>query len=75
EFTKKITGRIMQGTKEFLSGGGGGGAGMFSALEWLMKGAVWLVLVLFVGLGYRMEKRSYVRVSGGYAGGFGSFWD
>ncbi len=69
EFTKKITGRIMQGTKEFLSGGGGGGAGMFSALEWLMKGAVWLVLVLFVGLGYRMEKRSYGRVSGGYAGG------
>ena len=69
EFTKKITGRIMQGTKEFLSGGGGGGAGMFSALEWLMKGAVWLVLVLFVGLGYRIEKRSYGRVSGGYAGG------
>jgi len=26
--------------------------------------------VLFVGLGYRMEQRSYVRVSGGYAGGW-----
>jgi len=65
EFTKKITGRIMQGTKEFLSEGGGGGAGMFSALEWLMKGAVWLVLVLFVGLGYRIEKRSYGRVGRG----------
>jgi len=24
---------------------------MFSALEWIMKGTVWLVLLLFVGLG------------------------
>ena len=40
-----------------------------------MKGAVWLVLVLFVGLGYRMEQRSYgrVRVSRGYAAGCSLF--
>jgi subtilase family serine protease len=62
EFTEEITGRVMQGIKEFL-GGGGGGAGMFSLTEWIMKGAVWLVLLLFVGLGYRMEQRSYGRVS------------
>ena len=36
---------------------------MFSLTEWIMKGAVWLVLLLFVGLGYRMEQRSYGRVS------------
>ena len=35
---------------------------MFSALEWVMKGAVWLVPMLFVGLGYRIEQRSYGRV-------------
>ncbi len=34
---------------------GGGGAGMFTLTEWITKGAVWLVLLLFVGLGYRME--------------------
>ena len=67
EYTEKVTGRVMQGIKEFLSGGGGGGAGMFSLTEWIMKGAVWLVLLLFVGLGYRMEQRSYGRVSEGYA--------
>ena len=61
EFTEEITGRVMQGIKEFL-GGGGGGAGMFSLTEWIMKGAVWLVLLLFVGLGYRMEQRNYGRV-------------
>ena len=49
--------------------GVGGGAGMFSALEWIMKGAVWLALLLFVGVGYRMEQMSYGRVSAGYAGG------
>ena len=38
EYTEKITGRFMQGMKEFLSFGG---AGMFSALEWILKGAVW----------------------------------
>jgi hypothetical protein len=42
---------------------------MFSALEWLMKGAVWLVLVLFVCAGYRMEERSYGRVRVAYAVG------
>jgi len=26
----------------FSTPGGGGGAGIFSALEWIMKGAVWL---------------------------------
>ena len=46
--------------------GGGGGAGMFSALEWIVKGAVWFVLVLFVYAGYRVEQRSYVRVSRGW---------
>ena len=68
EYTEEITGRIMQGM-EFLTGGGGGGAGMFSALEWIMKGAVWLVLLLFVYTGYRMEQRSYGRVSVGYIDG------
>jgi hypothetical protein len=63
EFTEEITGRIMQGMKEFFTMGGGGGAGMFSLTEWVLKGAVWLVLMLFVGLGYRMEQRSYGRVS------------
>jgi hypothetical protein len=30
---------------------------MFSALEWIMRGAVWLVLLLlFVGLGYRRSR-------------------
>ena len=62
EYTEEITGRVMQGIKDFLSGGGGGGDGMFSLTEWIMKGAVWLVLLLFVGLGYRMEQRSYGRV-------------
>ncbi len=65
EFTEEITGRVMQGMKDFLSGGGGGGAGMFSAIEWIMKGAVWFVLLLFVCAGYRMEQRSY---GGRYAG-------
>jgi hypothetical protein len=69
EFTEEITGRVMQGMKEFLSMGGGGGAGMFSLTEWIMKGAVWLVLLLFVCTGYRMEQRSYGRVRvPGYAG-------
>lgn len=62
EFTEEITGRVMQGMKEFLSFGGGGGAGMFSLTEWIMKGAVWLVLLLFVCTGYRMEQRNYGRV-------------
>ncbi|MEA1944566.1 MAG: DUF3344 domain-containing protein, partial [Euryarchaeota archaeon] len=61
EYTETITGRVMQGM-EFSTLGGGGGAGMFSALEWIMKGAVWLVLVLFVCVGYFMEQRSYGRV-------------
>jgi len=65
EFTEEITGRVMQGMKEFLSMGGGGGAGMFSLTEWIMKGAVWLVLLSFVCLGYRMEMRSYGRASWG----------
>ena len=69
EYTEKITGRVMQGMKEFLSMGGGGGAGMFSLTEWIMKGAVWLVLMFFVGLGYRMEQRSYGLVSDGVSGG------
>ncbi|HIE32334.1 MAG TPA: DUF3344 domain-containing protein [Methanosarcinales archaeon] len=60
EFTEPITGRVMQGMKEFLTFGGGGGAGMFSLTEWLMKGAVWSVLLLLVCLGYWMEQRSYV---------------
>jgi len=63
EYAEKITGRVMQGMKEFLSMGGGGGAGMFSLTEWVMKGAVWLVLMLFVVLGYRMEQRNYGRVN------------
>ena len=38
---------------------------MFSALEWIMKGAaVWLVLLLFVYAGYRGER--------GVMGGFGA---
>ena len=41
---------------------------MFSLTEWIMKGAVWVVLLLFVGLGYRMEQRSYGGVSAGYTG-------
>ena len=32
KFTEPITGRIVQGITELI-GGGGGGAGMFSALE------------------------------------------
>ena len=69
EYTEEITGRVMKGMKEFLTVGGGGGAGMFSALEWIMKGAVWLVLLLFVYTGYRMEQRNYGRVSAGYVEG------
>ncbi|MCK4458480.1 MAG: DUF3344 domain-containing protein, partial [Methanosarcinales archaeon] len=70
EYTEKITGRVMQGMKEFLSLGGGGGAGMFSLTEWIMKGAVWLTLLLFVCTGYFMEQRSYGRVRvPGYARG------
>ena len=65
EYTEEITGRVMQGIKEFISGGGGGGAGMFSLTEWVMMGAVWLVLLSFVCIGYWMEQRSYGRVSGG----------
>nr|QNO50263.1 hypothetical protein MIKCHCCC_00003 [Methanosarcinales archaeon ANME-2c ERB4] len=42
EYNEEITGRVMQGIKEFLAGGGGG-AGMFSLTEWIMKGAVWIV--------------------------------
>jgi hypothetical protein len=41
--------------KEFLSLGGGGGAGMFSLTEWIMKGVVWSVLLLFVSLGLRRD--------------------
>jgi hypothetical protein len=61
ECTEPITGRVMD-WMTFHTGGGGGGAGMFSALEWVMKGAVWLVLMLFVCAGYRMEQRSYGRM-------------
>ena len=32
---------------------------MFSLTEWIMKGAVWLVLLSFVYLGYMVERRSY----------------
>ena len=42
---------------------------MFSLTEWIMKGVVWFVLLLFVCTGYFMEQRSYVRVSPGYARG------
>jgi len=59
KFTEEITGRVMQGMKEFLSVGGGGGAGMFSLTEWIMKGAVWLALLSLVCLGYMIEQRSY----------------
>ncbi|NIA10346.1 MAG: hypothetical protein GWP10_11620 [Nitrospiraceae bacterium] len=60
KFTEEITGRVMQGMKEFLSFSGGSGAGMFSLTEWIiMKGAVWFALMLFVYAGYRMEQRSY----------------
>ena len=59
KYTEEITGRVLQGIKEFFTMGKGGGAGMFSLTEWIMKGAAWLVLLLFVGLGYRMEQRSY----------------
>jgi hypothetical protein len=65
EFTEEITGRVMQGMKEFLSFGGGGGAGMFSLTEWILKSVVWSVLLLFVGLGYWVEGRSYGRASWG----------
>jgi hypothetical protein len=58
----------MQGIKEFFTMGGGGGAGMFSLTEWIMKGAVWLVLLSFVCLGYRMEQRSYGVVSAEVSG-------
>ena len=51
--------------KEFLSLGGGGGAGMFSLTEWILKSVVWSVLLLFVGLGYWVEGRSYGRASWG----------
>jgi hypothetical protein len=34
-----------------------------------MKDTVWLVLVLFVGLGYRMEQRGYGRMSAEVSGG------
>jgi subtilase family serine protease len=68
KYTEEITGRVMQGIKEFFTMGGGGGAGMFSLTEWIMKGAVWLVLMLFVCAGYRMEQRNYGRVSAGVAG-------
>jgi len=67
KFTEKITGRIMQGAK-FLTLGGGGGAGMFSLTEWIMKGAVWLMLLFFVCTGYWMEQRSYGRASRWSAG-------
>jgi hypothetical protein len=68
EYAETITGRVMEGIK-FSTIGGGGGAGMFSLTEWIMKGAVWLVLMLFVGLGYQMEQRSYGRGRvPGYAG-------
>ena len=63
KFSDEITGRVMKGIKEFLSVGGGGGAGMFSLTEWIMKGAVWLALFSFAGLGYRMKMRSYGRAS------------
>ena len=69
EYTDEITGRVMQGIKEFFTMGGGGGAEMFSLTEWIMKGVVWFVLLLFVCTGYFMEQRSYVRVSPGYARG------
>jgi len=68
EYPDTITGRIMQGAK-FLTFGGGGGAGTFSALEWIMKGACGTMLLLFVYAGYRMEQRSYGRVSAGVAEG------
>ncbi|PXF58351.1 MAG: hypothetical protein C4B59_13370 [Candidatus Methanogaster sp.] len=65
EFTEEVTGRVLSRMISSLIDGGGGGAGMFSALEWVMKGAVWLVLLLFVYAGYRMEQRSYGRASRG----------
>ncbi|MEA1909181.1 MAG: CARDB domain-containing protein [Euryarchaeota archaeon] len=65
EFTEEITGRVMQGMKEFLTLGGGGGAGMFSLTEWIMKSVVWSVLILFVCLGYWVEGRSLGRVNRG----------
>lgn len=37
---RRLPGRVMQGAK-FLTFGGGGVAGMFSALEWILKGVVW----------------------------------
>jgi hypothetical protein len=38
EYTETITGRVMEGVT-FSTFGGGGGAGMFSALEWIRQGA------------------------------------
>ena len=64
EYTEPITGWVMEGVT-FSTLGGGGGPGMFSPTEWIMKGAVWFVLVLFVYAGYRVEQRSYGRVRAG----------
>ncbi|MEA1869243.1 MAG: hypothetical protein U9N09_03715 [Euryarchaeota archaeon] len=58
EFIEEITGRVMQGMKEFLTISGSGGAGMFPLTEWIMKSAVWFVLLFFVYPGYLMEQRS-----------------
>ena len=49
----------------FSTLGGGGGAVIFSVLEWIMEGAVWFALVLFVCAGHRMEERSYGSASMG----------
>jgi hypothetical protein len=49
EFPTQVTGRkLMSGIISSIIGGGGG-AGMFSALEWIMKGAVWPRAAAFCG--------------------------
>lgn len=41
---------------------------MFSLTEWIMKGAIWSVLLLFVFLGYRRWSRGVTGGRGGVQG-------
>ncbi len=62
EYTEKITGRVMQGMKDLLAGGGGG-AGMFSLWEWIIKLVMLAACALTFGVGYWREQRRHNRKS------------
>ena len=59
-FTERITGRVMN---KIISAalGGGGGAGIFSMWEWILKLGMLALCALTFGVGYWREHRRHNR--------------